>query len=96
MGLIVVSPMRRTMETAFRALDFLIAKGVPVQAHAGWQGERRQQTSFCSEVGGPDGMARSPLMSSYHAAVSFSDSFMLSWCCRVDDAPKPPRSEYTS
>ncbi|KAH8887840.1 phosphoglycerate mutase-like protein [Thozetella sp. PMI_491] len=36
-GLIVVSPMRRTIETAQRALDFLIEKGVPIQANADWQ-----------------------------------------------------------
>lgn len=29
--------MRRTLQTALRSLDFLIAQGVPIQAHAGWQ-----------------------------------------------------------
>lgn len=38
-GLIVVSPMRRTVQTALRSLDWLIKKGIPIQAHAGWQGE---------------------------------------------------------
>ncbi len=37
--LILVSPMRRTIETALSALDFLIEKGVPIQAHAAWQGK---------------------------------------------------------
>lgn len=30
--------MRRTIQTALRSLDWLIEKGVPIQAHAGWQG----------------------------------------------------------
>lgn len=38
-GLILVSPMRRTCQTALIALDWLIEQGVPIQAHAGWQGE---------------------------------------------------------
>jgi hypothetical protein len=37
-GLIIVSPMRRTIETALRSMDWLLEKGVPIQAHAGWQG----------------------------------------------------------
>lgn len=37
-GLIVVSPMRRTIETALLAFGDLIARGIPVVAHAGWQG----------------------------------------------------------
>ncbi len=41
-GLILVSPMRRTIETALRSLDFLLERGVPIQAHAGWQGERER------------------------------------------------------
>ncbi|RYP20166.1 hypothetical protein DL765_002925 [Monosporascus sp. GIB2] len=36
-GLIVVSPMRRTIQTALRSLDWLIEKGVKVEADAGWQ-----------------------------------------------------------
>jgi broad specificity phosphatase PhoE len=36
--LIIVSPMRRTIETALRSMDWLLEKGVPIQAHAGWQG----------------------------------------------------------
>jgi broad specificity phosphatase PhoE len=35
--LIVVSAMRRTLQTATIGLDFLIKKGVPVMPHAGWQ-----------------------------------------------------------
>ena len=42
-GLILVSPMRRTIETALRSLDFLLEKGVPIQAHAGWQGKRERE-----------------------------------------------------
>ena len=37
MGLIVVSPMRRTMQTAILSVDWLMDKGVPVQANALWQ-----------------------------------------------------------
>ncbi|KAB5571842.1 histidine phosphatase superfamily [Coniochaeta sp. 2T2.1] len=36
-GLILVSPMRRTIQTALLSLSFLIDKGVPVQASALWQ-----------------------------------------------------------
>jgi hypothetical protein len=36
--LIVVSPMRRTLQTAMLGLGWLIEKGVPVEADAGWQG----------------------------------------------------------
>ncbi|KAH7062271.1 histidine phosphatase superfamily, partial [Macrophomina phaseolina] len=35
--LIVVSPMRRTLQTALLGLDWLIEKGVPVRLDAGWQ-----------------------------------------------------------
>ena len=37
--LILVSPMKRTLQTAVLSLDWLLEKGVPAQAHAGWQGE---------------------------------------------------------
>lgn len=37
-GLIVTSPMRRTCQTALGSLDWLIAKGVKIQADAEWQG----------------------------------------------------------
>ncbi|KAK0615360.1 histidine phosphatase superfamily [Bombardia bombarda] len=36
-GLIVVSAMRRTIETALLAFGPLIEQGIPIQAHAGWQ-----------------------------------------------------------
>lgn len=36
-GLIVVSPMRRTIQTAILSLDWLMDNGVPVQANALWQ-----------------------------------------------------------
>ncbi|CAH0050560.1 unnamed protein product [Clonostachys solani] len=36
-GLILVSPMRRTIQTALRSMDWLLHKGVPIQASAGWQ-----------------------------------------------------------
>lgn len=36
-GLIIVSPMVRTIETALLSLPTLIEKGVPIIAHAGWQ-----------------------------------------------------------
>jgi len=36
-GLILVSPMRRTIQTALLALGPLIESGVPIVAHAGWQ-----------------------------------------------------------
>jgi len=37
--LIVVSPMRRTLQTATLCLGWLIERGVPVMPDAGWQGE---------------------------------------------------------
>ncbi|KAI2618295.1 phosphoglycerate mutase-like protein [Hypomontagnella submonticulosa] len=36
-GLIVVSPLRRTIQTALRSMEWLIEKGVKVEADAGWQ-----------------------------------------------------------
>ncbi|KAF3760973.1 phosphoglycerate mutase-like protein [Cryphonectria parasitica EP155] len=36
-GLIICSAMRRTCETAMLSLGWLIERGVPIQAHAGWQ-----------------------------------------------------------
>ncbi|KAK5662245.1 hypothetical protein OQA88_8150 [Cercophora sp. LCS_1] len=36
-GLIIVSPMIRTIETALLAFGRLVKSGVPIQAHAGWQ-----------------------------------------------------------
>ncbi|GME62796.1 Histidine phosphatase superfamily clade-1 [Neofusicoccum parvum] len=35
--LIVVSPMRRTLQTALLGLDWLVKRGVPVRLDAGWQ-----------------------------------------------------------
>ncbi|OJD32791.1 phosphoglycerate mutase [Diplodia corticola] len=35
--LIVVSPMRRTLQTALLGLDWLVEKGVPLRLDAGWQ-----------------------------------------------------------
>ncbi|KAI8964294.1 phosphoglycerate mutase-like protein [Daldinia sp. FL1419] len=35
--LIVVSPLRRTMQTALRSVDWLIEKGVKIEADADWQ-----------------------------------------------------------
>ncbi|KAI0018656.1 phosphoglycerate mutase-like protein [Xylariomycetidae sp. FL0641] len=35
--LIITSPMRRTIQTALRSVDWLVEKGVPIQADAGWQ-----------------------------------------------------------
>ena len=39
-GLIVVSPMRRTIQTALGCLDWLIDKGVKIEADADWQGNK--------------------------------------------------------
>ncbi|KAJ4418335.1 hypothetical protein N0V82_005616 [Gnomoniopsis sp. IMI 355080] len=36
-GLIISSAMRRTCETTVLSLGFLIEKGIPIEAHAGWQ-----------------------------------------------------------
>lgn len=35
---IVVSPMRRTIQTALLSLDWLLERGIPMQADARWQG----------------------------------------------------------
>lgn len=37
--LIVSSPMLRTLQTTYTALDWLIGKGIPVMARAEWQGK---------------------------------------------------------
>ncbi|EFQ28423.1 phosphoglycerate mutase [Colletotrichum graminicola M1.001] len=37
-ALVIVSPMRRTIQTALLSLDWLIKKGVHIQADARWQG----------------------------------------------------------
>ncbi|OHE94229.1 phosphoglycerate mutase [Colletotrichum orchidophilum] len=36
-AVIIVSPMRRTIQTALLSLDWLIKKGMPIQADARWQ-----------------------------------------------------------
>jgi hypothetical protein len=38
-GLIVTSPMRRTIQTTLGSVDWLVAKGVKVEADADWQGK---------------------------------------------------------
>ena len=35
---IVASPMRRTLQTAELALDWVLERGVKIQADANWQG----------------------------------------------------------
>ncbi|KAI1500322.1 histidine phosphatase superfamily [Biscogniauxia marginata] len=35
--LVITSPMRRTIQTALGSVDWLLEKGVPIQADAGWQ-----------------------------------------------------------
>lgn len=37
-GLIITSPMRRTIQTTLGSLDWLIEKGIKVEADASWQG----------------------------------------------------------
>jgi broad specificity phosphatase PhoE len=50
-GLIVVSPMRRTMQTAVLALDWLMDRGVPVLASALWQENSDKPCDTGSQVG---------------------------------------------
>lgn len=38
-GLVITSPMRRTIQTALGSVDWLLAKGVRLQAAADWQGK---------------------------------------------------------
>ncbi|CAK7566188.1 MAG: hypothetical protein SEPTF4163_004125 [Sporothrix epigloea] len=47
--LVLVSPMTRTLQTAMASLDWLLATGVPIQAHAGWQ----ETTDHPCDVGLP-------------------------------------------
>ncbi|OAA66655.1 phosphoglycerate mutase [Niveomyces insectorum RCEF 264] len=47
--LVLVSPMKRTLQTAVAALDWLLDAGVPFQAHAGWQ----ETTDHPCDVGSP-------------------------------------------
>lgn len=37
-GLVLTSPMRRTIQTALGSVDWLLAKGIRLQADADWQG----------------------------------------------------------
>jgi hypothetical protein len=46
-GLIIASPMRRTIQTALGSLDWLVDKGIKIEADAGWQG-----THFMADVSG--------------------------------------------
>ncbi|KAL2022237.1 hypothetical protein VTK56DRAFT_5847 [Thermocarpiscus australiensis] len=62
-GLIIVSPMRRTIETALLAFPELIARGVPIIAHAGWQ----ENTSKPCDIGTP-----LPLLQASFPQVDFS------------------------
>lgn len=50
---IVVSPMRRTLQTAMASLDWLIERGVPTIADAGWQGTSPTQRSRDEGPPGP-------------------------------------------
>lgn len=36
---IIVSPMRRTLQTAMLSLDWLVDRGVKIEGNADWQGE---------------------------------------------------------
>ncbi|KAK6205739.1 hypothetical protein LQW54_008223 [Pestalotiopsis sp. IQ-011] len=47
-GLIVTSPMRRTIQTTLGSVDWLIAKGIKVEADADWQGEEFPVVDFSS------------------------------------------------
>lgn len=48
-GLIICSAMYRTCETAVLSLGWLIEKGIPIQAHAGWQ----ENSSKLCDTGSP-------------------------------------------
>ncbi|KAK4168243.1 histidine phosphatase superfamily [Cladorrhinum sp. PSN259] len=48
--LIIVSPMKRTIETALIAFSELIERGVPIVAHAGWQENSSQPCDLGSPV----------------------------------------------
>lgn len=37
---VIASPMRRTLETTLRSLDWVLARGVTIEANADWQGKR--------------------------------------------------------
>ena len=50
-GLIVVSPMRRTIQTAILSLDFLTDRGVPMRASALWQENSNKPCDTGSAVG---------------------------------------------
>ncbi|KAK3998170.1 histidine phosphatase superfamily [Cladorrhinum sp. PSN332] len=47
--LIIVSPMKRTIETALLAFPELIERGIPIVAHAGWQ----ENSSQLCDTGSP-------------------------------------------
>ena len=46
-GLVIVSPMRRTIQTALRSVDWLLEKGVPMEADADWQGNKTSLLIAC-------------------------------------------------
>lgn len=48
-GLIICSAMYRTCETAVLSLGWLIERGIPIQAHAGWQ----ENTAKPCDTGSP-------------------------------------------
>ncbi|KAI2468003.1 phosphoglycerate mutase-like protein [Annulohypoxylon bovei var. microspora] len=47
--LIIVSPLRRTVQTALRSVDWLVERGVKIEADAGWQ---ENSASLC-DTGSP-------------------------------------------
>ncbi|KAK3384113.1 histidine phosphatase superfamily [Lasiosphaeria ovina] len=70
-GLIIVSPMRRTIETAMLVFHDLISKGVPIQAHAGWQENSAQPCDTGSPI--PQLVAEFPLVDFSHVDPVFPD-----------------------
>ncbi|KAI1475487.1 phosphoglycerate mutase-like protein [Daldinia eschscholtzii] len=48
--LIVVSPLRRTIQTALRSVDWLIEKGVKIEADADWQENSDKQCDTGSSI----------------------------------------------
>ncbi|KAH7030777.1 histidine phosphatase superfamily [Microdochium trichocladiopsis] len=49
-GLVVVSPMRRTIQTALRSVDWLLDKGVKIEADADWQENSAKPCDTGSDV----------------------------------------------
>ncbi|KAK9791724.1 putative Histidine phosphatase superfamily [Seiridium cardinale] len=72
-GLIITSPMRRTIQTALGSVDWLISKGIKLEADADWQGAsshilRLSGSAMSGALGTPPNIASSSTWSCQNSA----------------------------